>query len=128
MSAVDLWSALDQSVQAAHKLWQVFDRIDVLLTPMLATAPPALGSFPMDHRDCATQIERMDAFAPFAALANVTGAPALTLPVGADAQGLPLPVQLIGPMGSDLQLLGLGATIEAAGQWHHPIAMFGAPS
>ncbi|WP_238367767.1 amidase [Mesobacterium pallidum] len=126
MTATELWTALDGATKAAHQLWALFDRADILLTPMLATAPPPLGAFPTDHRDPPTQLERMDAFAPFAALANFTGAPALTLPVGADDAGLPLPVQLIAPpMGGDLRLLALGAQLEAANAWTHPIPLFG---
>src|SRR5690606_13831077 len=104
MSATELWSAQEAGASAAYRLWQIFDRVDALLTPMLSAAPPPLGAFPTDNRDPAVQLARMDAFAPFAALANVTGAPALTLPVGADDKGLPLPVQLIAPMGGDLRL------------------------
>ena len=125
MTAPELWAAQEGGAAAAYKLWSVFDRVDVLLLPMLSSAPPPLGAFPMDHRDGATQIERMDGFAPFAALANVTGAPALSLPFGADDAGLPLPVQLIAPLGGDLRLLTLGAALEAEGRWQHPIPLFG---
>ena len=125
MTAPELWAAQEGGAAAAYKLWSVFDRVDVLLLPMLSSAPPPLGAFPMDHRDGATQIERMDGFAPFAALANVTGAPALSLPFGADDAGLPLPVQLIAPLGGDLRLLTLGAELEAEGRWQHPIPLFG---
>ena len=124
MTATDLWSAQEGSADAAYRLWALFDRVDVLLTPMLSTAPPHLGAFPMDHRDTATQIERMDMFAPFAVLANVTGAPALTLPFGADDAGLPLPIQLIAPVGGDLRLLALGTVLEAEHRWRHPISLF----
>ncbi len=124
MTATDLWSAQEGGADAAYRLWALFDRVDVLLTPMLSTAPPQLGAFPMDHRDTATQIERMDLFAPFATLANVTGAPALTLPFGADDVRLPLPIQLIAPIGGDLRLLALGATLEAEQRWQHPIPLF----
>lgn len=125
MSAVDLWTATEGAAGAAYRLWSLFDRVDVLLTPMLSTAPPPLGAFPMDHGDPATQIERMDAFAPFAALANVTGAPAVTLSFGADAEGMPLPVQMIAPMGGDLRLLALAGMLELEGRWSHPIPLFG---
>ena len=125
MSAPDLWSALEDAAAASYGFWALFDRIDVLLVPMLSQAPLPVGSFPMDNQDTATQIERMDAFAPFAALANVTGASALTAPVSADAQGLPLPIQLIAPLGGDLRLLALAGEIETAGGWEHPIPLFG---
>ena len=70
----------------------------------------------------------MDDFAPYAALVNITGAPALTLPFGSDANGLPLPIQLIAPLGGDLQLLSLGATLESENRWQHPIPLFGNPA
>ncbi len=128
MTVPELWAAQEGMAAAAYTLWSVFDRVDVLLLPMLSSAPPPLGAFPMDHRDSATQIERMDEFAPFAALANITGAPALSLPFGADDAGLPLPVQLISPIGGDLRLLRLGAALEAEGRWQHPIPLFGGAS
>ncbi|WP_375690048.1 amidase [Pseudooceanicola sp. LIPI14-2-Ac024] len=126
MPAADLWSTTEGAAGAAYRLWQLFDRVDMILTPMLSGPPPPLGAFPTDHRDTALQIERMDAFAPFAALANVTGAPALTLPFGADDAGLPLPVQLIAPLGGDLRLLALGASLERSGRWRQRSPLFGA--
>ncbi|MBR9763050.1 MAG: amidase [Rhodobacteraceae bacterium] len=126
LSAVDLWQATEAGAGASHALWQLFESCDVLLTPMLSTAPPPLGSFPTDHAEPETQLARMDALAPYAALANITGAPALTLPFGAH-DGLPLPVQLISPMGGDLRLLALGAALEAERRWTHPISLFGPP-
>lgn len=125
LSAAELWAALEAMAPASHALWRLFDGVDVLLLPMLSTAPPPLGAFPTDHRDAQAQLSRMEAFAPYAALANVTGAPALTLPFGADADGLPLPVQMIAPIGGDLRLLALGAALEREGRWTHPIPLFG---
>ena len=69
-------------------------------------------------------LERMTAFAPLAALANISGFPAITVPFGADAGGLPLPVQLIAPFGHEPLLLSLAAALEAEGRWQHrfPVA------
>jgi len=85
----------------------------VILTPMLATAPPPLGAFPMNHADVRLHGERQFAFAPYAGLANVAGIPALTIPRGLDAAGLPLPVQLMAPVGADGLLLRLAAALAA---------------
>jgi amidase len=67
---------------------------------------------------------KMTALAPLAALANVAGFPAITLPVGADPLGLPLPVQLIAPFGADKRLLALAARLESEARWTHrfPVA------
>jgi amidase len=124
-SGIDLMEADRALVTTSHALWRLFAEADVLLTPMLTTAPPPLGSFPMDDADVEAQWRRMHAFAPYAALANVAGAPALTVPHGSDAAGLPLPVQLIGPMGSDGLLLRLARLLEASSPWSYQAAVAG---
>lgn len=124
ISAGALWTSLDAAVHVSHKTWALFDSLDCLLMPMLATIPPAVGSFPSDHDDTDLHLRRMTAFAPLAGLANISGFPALTLPYGADADGLPLPVQLMAPMGGERLLLSLAAALEAEGRWQHrfPVA------
>ncbi|AYG61759.1 amidase [Rhizobium jaguaris] len=124
MSATTLWNSLNGAVQASRSLWEIFDRVDVIIMPMLATAPPPIGSFPTDHSDTDLHLERMAAFAPLASLANVSGFPAITLPFGIDTDDLPLPVQIMAPMGKEALLLSLAANLEADGRWQHryPIA------
>jgi amidase len=115
------------SVQVAYALWRIFDDIDVLLTPMLSSAPPPINAFPTDHDDIALHFRRMTAFAPYAAIANVGGNPALTVPHGVDAAGLPLPVQLIGPMAQDARLLRLAGLLRAAVPWSFRFPIAGLP-
>lgn len=124
ISAGGLWTSLDAAVHVSHNTWALFDSLDCLLMPMLATAPLAVGSFPSDHDDTDLHLRRMTAFAPLAGLANISGFPALTLPYGADGDGLPLPVQLMAPMGGERLLLSLAASLEGEGRWQHrfPIA------
>ncbi len=97
ISGVALQEALAAGVAVAHGMWRLFDEIDVLLTPMLATAPPPLGAFPMDGDDVDANWRRMNAFAPYAMLANVAGTPALSVPLGSDRAGLPLPCSSSAP-------------------------------
>jgi amidase len=120
MSGVALQEAEAAGVGVAHGMWRLFADVDVLLTPMLAFAPLPIGSFPSDHGDVEGHWRRMTAFAPYAVLANVAGTPALTVPHGVDRQGLPLPVQLIGPMGHDGRLLGLAQQLESVRPWSIP--------
>lgn len=126
LSGTDLWRTETAMVLVARDLWSVFDDVDCLLMPMLADAPLPIGSFPTDHDDIDMHLERMAAFAPLAALANVSGFPALTLPFGTDGAGLPLPVQLLAPMGAEALLLSVAARLESEQRWHHrhPIAGF----
>lgn len=128
ISAASLWTSLDAAVHVSAKTWAIFDSLDCLLMPMLATAPLPVGSFPSDHDDTELHLRRMAAFAPLASLANISGFPALTLPFGTDDDGLPLPVQLMAPMGGENVLLSLAARLEREQRWQHrfPVAGLGA--
>lgn len=127
MGAMAVWEQLNQSVLVSHALWQLFDQVDVILTPMLAGPPPLLGHFPNDHDDATAHFDRMTAMAPLAPLANIAGCPAITLPFGSDATGLPLPLQLLAPMGGDIRLLALAARLESEHRWTHRFPVAGLP-
>jgi amidase len=124
MSAVDLSGAELAAARVAHGVWTLFDDVDVLLLPMLSAQPPQIGAFPLDHEDIDLHWKRMNKFAPFAALANVAGVPALSIPHGIDGYGFSTPVQLWGPMGTDNLLLRIANTLQCAEPWvyAHPIA------
>ncbi|NMI00266.1 amidase [Pseudonocardia acidicola] len=97
--------------------------VDVVLTPALAQLPRPVGWFTAGG-DPAEDFERQKRFTPFTATYNITGQPALSLPVGwgRDATApngpeLPVAVQLVGRPGADALLLELAAQLEAAAQW-----------
>jgi amidase len=125
LRAIDLAMAEHKLAVTAHAVWRLFDAVDVLLTPMLTGPPPLLGSFPTGDGDVEAQWRRMHAFAPYASIANVAGVPALTVPHGVDESGLPLPVQLIGPMGSDRLLLQLAHKLREAQPWRFKASVAG---
>lgn len=125
LSATAIWARLNAMLGVSRDLSRLFDDCDAILTPMLSSAPLPLGSFPSDHQDTALHFHRMSTLAPLAALANISGFPAITLPFGADAAGLPLPVQVLAPLGGEPVLLSLAAQLEAAGRWQHPHALAG---
>jgi Asp-tRNA(Asn)/Glu-tRNA(Gln) amidotransferase A subunit family amidase len=60
---------------------------------------------------------RVFAFSPFTVWFNLTGQPALMLPVGQSTEGLPLAVQLVARYGDEATLIRLGAQLEAARPW-----------
>ncbi|MDF0696569.1 amidase [Rhizobium sp. MC63] len=128
LSAIELWKTLNDAVLVSHAVWGLFDTVDCILMPMLASAPLAIGSFPSDHTDTDLHLERMTAFAPLACLANISGFPALTLPFGQDEHAMPLPVQLMMPMGREPALLSLAARLEAEGRWQQRYPVAGLPS
>ncbi|MEN0087076.1 MAG: amidase [Pseudomonadota bacterium] len=127
MSATDLLTAQNSMVRVAYSLCHIFDRVDCIIAPMLSTPPKPIGSFPMNHDDLDGHFAKMTAFAPPATLANVSGFPAITLPFGKDADGLPLPVQLIAPIGQEALLLSLAERLEAEQRWQHRFPVAGLP-
>ncbi|NNU67711.1 amidase [Rhizobium sp. WYCCWR 11152] len=128
LSATMLWNTLSEAVLVSGNLWALFDRVDCILMPLLSSAPLVIGSFPSDHADTDLHLERMTAFAPLACLANISGFPALTLPFGQDEHAMPLPVQIMAPMGHEPRLLSLAARLEAEGRWQHRFPVVGLPS
>lgn len=94
---------------AVTATWQ----LDAVLTPALATPPPAVGAL-RDDADPAGDFAAQKRFTPFTAPYNVTGQPALTLPVQRNADGLPISVQLAGRPTGEGPLLALAAQLEAA--------------
>jgi amidase len=92
---------------------------DALLTPALAQPPLPIGTLEADGPDPAATFERSGHFTPYTAISNVTGSPAISLPLYSGPQGLPLAVQLIGRPAQEGALLALAAQIEAAAPWAH---------
>jgi amidase len=101
--------------RTTDRIMALWDEFDVLMTPGLATAPVgAEGAF---GRPAPLAIDVAARMTPFTALFNLTGQPAITVPVGVDAGGLPLSVQLVGRPGAEDVLYGLAGQIERAQPW-----------
>ncbi|MCZ7525360.1 MAG: amidase family protein [Acidimicrobiia bacterium] len=91
---------------------------DLLLLPTLGTAPPALGAMRWDGgRDRAEVMATVVAFGAYCPAFNWTGQPAITLPVGTDADGMPVGVQLVAAYGREDLLLRVAARVEEARPW-----------
>ncbi len=103
------WSSTTARILA---LW---DDVDVLVTPGLATtALPAEGGY---GKSALTAFRMASAFTPWTAAFNLTGQPALTIPAGVAADGLPTSVQLVAAAAREDLLYSLAAQIEAADPW-----------
>lgn len=93
----------------AREVRALWGQTDVVLTPGLAMAPPLIGEFlglaPADDYRLQCQ------WTPFTSMVNVSGLPAIAVPITHDAAGLPVGVQLIGRQGSEPQLLALAAQL-----------------
>src|SRR5215467_370927 len=116
-----------RATQAAHRLGRqmaLFHRNhDVLITPGLAMPGAVkLGWIDMMLEDVDEYWRRVFAFSPFTVWFNITGQPAIVLPVSQVAtagapRGLPLAIQLVGRFGDEATLFRLSAQIETARPW-----------
>ncbi|ROO89510.1 amidase [Actinocorallia herbida] len=96
----------------ADRALAVMAPYDAVLTPALAEPPAPVGHFTSGSPE--EDFARQNAHTPFAALANITGQPSLTLPLHWTRDGLPVGVMLSGRPGGDAALIALAARLEAA--------------
>jgi amidase len=99
---------------------EAMNAYDAVLSPTLASPPVPVGYF--DEVEPAGNFERQKRFTPYTALYNVSGQPAVSLPLHWTADGLPIGVMLAGRMGEEGTLISLSAQLEAARPWkdRHP--------
>src|SRR5450755_2957414 len=93
---------------------------DAVLSPTLAMPPVPVGYF--DEVEPAENFERQKRFTPFTALCNMSGQPAVNVPLHWTDEGLPIGVMLAGRMGGEGTLISLSAQLEQARPWagRHP--------
>lgn len=94
---------------------------DAVLTPTLAQPPPPVGAL-RDDEDPAADLARQKAFTPFTAAYNITGQPAVSLPLHRNEAGLPIGVMFAGRPGDEATLILLAAQLEQTRPWQagHP--------
>ena len=120
MSAEDLLVALAIFNSICRAVAPFFVRFDILMTPTVALLPQKLGTYDSNNasysaRDWTEKI--LGEFAPFTALWNTTGQPAISLPLGRSSGGLPIGVQFVGRFGAEDTLLKLAGQLEIAKPW-----------
>ncbi len=93
------------------------DGFDVLVTPTLGEPPPRLGELVPPADDPLAGLERALGVMPFTAMFNITGQPAISLPLHWNDAGLPIGVQLVAAYGREDLLLDLAAQLEQAQPW-----------
>ncbi len=113
---------------AIGELWRVAARAlealapyDAILTPTLASPPLPVGAI-RDDDDPAADFEAQKAFTPWTSTLNVTGMPAISLPLHWTPDGLPVGVMLASRPAEEELLLSLAAQVEDAAPWRdrHP--------
>jgi amidase len=115
-SAAEYGRAVAQLHALARRVVAFWADVDVVLTPTLALEPVPIG-WQETEGGATEQLLRNAAFTPFTSIVNLTGQPAMSLPLHWTEGGLPIGVQAIGPPAGDALLLRLAAQVERARPW-----------
>jgi amidase len=120
LSARELSEALSALTAYERSMIAQLSSFDAVLTPALALPPRPVGWF--DREDGERNFEQQVQYTPYTSMLNVSGLPAIVLPVAQTDDGLPMGVQLIGRPGGERTLLSLAAQLERRIRWQlrHP--------
>ena len=114
-------AAYVRAIQAIHRVGRQVARFfldyDVLLTPTTAQPAIAIGALDPMTEDGDAYEDTINRFAAFPPLSNVTGAPAMSVPLFWTARGLPVGTQFVGRFGDEATLFRLAGQLEAAAPW-----------
>lgn len=114
LARAQLWAtAYERRVIAAFAPW------DAVLTPATALTPRPLDFYPVDDGEADFRAQVLHT--PHTSFVNVTGLPAIALPVSRTADGLPMGVQLIGRPGEEATLLAIGRQLERRVPWERRV-------
>ena len=116
LSAAEYGRTVARLQAYARRVVAFWRDVDVVLTPTLALPPVPIG-WQDEAEGAVAQLLRNVEFTPFTGVANLTGLPAMSLPLSRSANGLPIGVQAIGPPAGEAVLLRLAAQLEAARPW-----------
>ena len=117
-TAEQVFAARSVFDQAGRTLDEFFEGYDLILSPVTAAPPPLLGALSLDqpYEDF---VKNAMLASPFTAMFNMSGQPAMSVPLHWNAAGLPIGVQFAGPFGGEARLLALAAQLEQAAPWKH---------
>ena len=116
-SSAELLEAIALLQGYSRQLIAFFGAYDLLLTPALAQRPLPIGTINTQGADPTAEWRKAALFTPFTPIFNVTGQPAISVPLYLGADGLPLAVQFVAAPLGEPTLLSLAAQLEAALPW-----------
>jgi amidase len=121
-TAVEYIRATEEMFRRSREIISESMKWDCLLTPTVTLTPQPLDTFLANTESVA---EDDLAYIPFTYPFNISGQPAISLPLGWTNEGLPIGVQLVGPPYAEGSLISLAAQIERAAPWvsKYPAAM-----
>jgi len=118
MTAVEFVSALNDISSLSHAIAPFFEKYDFLLTPV--TTQPAVKHgiiSPLDE-DLGNFITQFKDFAAFTPFTNITGQPAMSVPLSWNADGIPIGSHFVTKFGCEAKLFQLAGQLEQARPWH----------
>ena len=115
LNAVDYVSSTAGLRDLSRRIVRFLSDYDLLLTPTLAQLPVPIGA--LEDDDPWVQFANAGRFAPFTQVANITGLPAVSLPLSWSDGGLPVGVQLVGRPAGEAALIRVAAQLEQARPW-----------
>jgi amidase len=116
-SYVQSWMWLHRQARAIAELWRT---CDLLLTPTMGEPPPRLGEFSQNPAAPMAPFFRAANLVVFTPIFNVTGQPAISLPLHRNGDGLPIGVQLVAAYGREDLLLRVASQLEQVRPFAHP--------
>jgi amidase len=116
-TALDYLLARTQLSGVSRAIVALWSDFDVVMTPALAQRPVRIGEIDACSDDPWEDFRRSGQFTPYTAVFNVTGQPAISLPLFQGEDGLPVGVQIAGRPADEATLLSLAAQLEAARPW-----------
>ena len=100
-----------------RRLAEFHKTYDLLLTPTLARRPVELGYIPMTATDIDGYWDRLFRYIPFTPQQNLSGQPAISLPLAMSDDGLPIGIQFAARFGDEATLLRIAGQLEQAMPW-----------
>ena len=124
MQATDMVAAFAAMNMVSRDISTFFQKYDVLITPTTALLPQKIGVYNANDPsfDAYDWADHIFSFAPFTAAFNMTGQPAISLPLSMSATGLPIGTQFVSGAGREDILFRLSSQLEQALPWadRHP--------
>jgi amidase len=120
-TAADHLLTVEHLQAQARKASSFFQDYDAWLTPTVAQPPPPLGAFEPPSGEPIEALALDGRFSPFTYFANVTGQPAMSVPLAWSPDNLPIGVHFIGRFCGDAVLFRLAAQLEEARPWNQRV-------
>lgn len=112
----DVEKAYGRIEECSKAYFSLFDKIDILITPVLLKPPVRIGEI-NGSLPISVLMQRLNHYGDYTMLQNASGGPAMSLPMHWTKTGLPVGVQFAARMGADYDLLELAFELEAARPW-----------